>query len=188
MITWVISDHPPDHPPDHPLFPRVAGPGGTPPGPRRAPSSPTGPSAGPLTLPGARVFSSHPPVPPSGRRICPPSRLRFPSLPSLVRRCESPRRTCIRVALLPQKKRTLLRSHGGAPERSASAYCQQLFCRGLFAVLFSGTVPPLLSSLPPTPLSRHTALLASAPALSPGTPHSLLSFVGGSLRRRYGRP
>ena len=89
---------------------------------------------------------------------------------------------------LPPKQRTLLRSYGGAPERSASAYCQQLFCRGLFAVLFSGTVPPLLSSLPPTPLSRHTALLASAPALSPGTPHSLFFFVGGSLRRRYGRP
>ena len=66
---------------------------------------------------------------------------------------------------LPPKKRTLLRSHGGAPERSASAYCQQLFCRGLFAVLFSGTVPRLPSSLPPTPCpravpSRHTALLA----------------------------
>ena len=45
MVRCVISDHPPDHPPEHPLFPRVAGPGGTPPGPRRPPSSPAGPSA-----------------------------------------------------------------------------------------------------------------------------------------------
>ncbi len=62
---------------------------------------------------------------------------------------------------LPPKQRTLLRSYGGAPERSASAYCQQLFCRGLFGVLFSRTVPRFPSSLPRTPLSRLTALLAS---------------------------
>ena len=75
-------------------------------------------------------------------------------------------------------KKTVVRSYGGAPDRSASAYCQQLFCRGLFAVLLSGTVPRLPSSLPPTPCpravpSRHTALLGRAPRseLTPPAAH-----------------
>ena len=84
-VRWTVSDRPSDRPPDRPFFHRLAFPGGGPPGPRRPPSRPPVPSAGPLPSPCARVFSSHPPIPPSGRRRCPPSPLRFPALPSLVR-------------------------------------------------------------------------------------------------------
>ena len=84
-VRWTVSDRPSDRPPDRPFFHRLAFPGGGPPGPRRPPSRPPVPSAGPLPSPCARVFSSRPPIPPSGRRRCPRAPLRFPALPSLAR-------------------------------------------------------------------------------------------------------
>ena len=122
--------------------------------PPRPPSRPPAPRVGPVKPRRHGAHWSHPPIPRSGRRACPPPRVGVPSLPSFVLA------TRARHAVAPTKKklrRWLLRSSAGHIRSSVlSTTILSRAVRGTFSLHRAAAAPPAtmprhLVDAPPAP-------------------------------------